>query len=36
MKLQGTEKQIKYAEDLRTRELTTLNKKLVRKMKKDI
>ena len=35
MKLEGTEKQVKYAEDLRTRELTTLNKKLTRKMKKD-
>lgn len=35
MKLEGTEKQIKYAEDLKERELATLNKKLQRKIKKD-
>ena len=35
MKLEGTEKQIKYAEDLREKEITTLEKRLARKMKKD-
>lgn len=35
MKLEGTEKQIKYAEDLRNKEITTLEKRLARKMKKD-
>ena len=35
MKLEGTEKQIKYAEDLRNKEITTLEKRLARKIKKD-
>ena len=35
MKLQGTEKQIKYATTLKERELTSLEKRLARKMKKD-
>ena len=35
MKLEGTEKQIKYAEDLRGKEISRLQKRLDRKMKKD-
>ena len=35
MKLQGTEKQIKYAESLRGKEISKLQKRVERKMKKD-